>query len=110
VVTHHAEYGALPEAEPEFAALSETEREPHLPAGPIFGVQVGAFSRLDNAQKMIDRLETQISAPMAIRPVEQDGRTLYKVTAGSFPAQAQAEQLLRQMQSRSLKGFVQVLK
>lgn len=107
VVTHHAEYGALPEAEPEFAALPRTEQEM---AGPSFGVQVGAFSRLDNAQKMIDRLETQISAPMAIRAVEQDGRTLYKVTAGSFPAQAQAEQLLRQLQSRSLKGFVQVLK
>jgi cell division septation protein DedD len=106
VVTHHAEYGALPEAEPEFPALPMTEQEA---AGPSFGVQVGAFSRLDNARKLIGRLETQISAPLVIQPVQRDDGILYKVIAGSFPAQTEAERLLRQLQSRSVKGFVQAL-
>lgn len=107
IVTHHAEYGALPES--EAPAPPTVEQEAYLPTSPLFGVQIGAFSRLDNAKKLIDRIEMEITVPLEIRPAEQNGRKLYKVIAGSFPAQAQAEQLLRQLQSRSLKGFVQLL-
>lgn len=106
VVAHQAEYGALPEAQPELPALPAAEPET---AGPSFGVQVGAFSRLDNARTLIERLEVQISEPLAIQPAQKDGRILYKVIAGSFPEQTEAERLLRQLQSRSVQGFVQAL-
>ncbi len=55
-------------------------------------VQVGAFSSLDAAKRVRDRVRQAISAPVVIQPSQETGVTLHRVQVGPFGSELDAEQ------------------
>src|SRR5690606_35213065 len=55
-------------------------------------VQVGAFSSLDAAKRVRDRVRQAISAPVVIQSSQETGVTLHRVQVGPFGSELDAEQ------------------
>lgn len=84
-----------PQAEPAPAPTPAKASIPQ-PATPAAGyaLQLGAFSQRENAERLARELaERKVTARVA--PLQADGRTLYRVLAGSYP---DAETALREGQ------------
>ncbi len=54
-------------------------------------VQVGAFSSLDAANRVRDRVRQAVSAPVVIQPSGETGVTLHRVQVGPFSSEMDAE-------------------
>ena len=95
---------AKAKAEPP-QAVSVAQPEPVKPQNPpdpppsdLLYIQVGAFSLQANARKIGDAIAKQ-GIPVIIAPLEQNGKTLFRVRAGPALTTQQAEALLVKIQS-----------
>ena len=91
-------------------AVSVAQPEPVKPQNPpdpsltdpspadLLYIQVGAFSLQANARKIGDAIAKQ-GIPVIIAPLEQNGKTLFRVRAGPALTAQQAEALLVKIQS-----------
>ena len=86
-------------------AVSVTQPEPVKPQSTpdpspadLLYIQVGAFSLQANARKIGDAIAKQ-GIPVIIAPLEQNGKTLFRVRAGPALTPQQAEALLVKIQS-----------
>ena len=86
-------------------AVSVAQPEPVKPQNPpdpspadLLYIQVGAFSLQANARKIGDAIAKQ-GIPVIIAPLEQNGKTLFRVRAGPALTTQQAEALLVKIQS-----------
>ncbi len=89
----------LPELGPEVFAV------PGCVSEDYFGVQVGAFSDLDNAERMRGKM-TLDYAPARIYSGTFDGKTVYRVVAGEFHSTDDANALLGRLEADRFDGFV----
>lgn len=75
--------------------VAAPQSAPSAEAVGSYYIQVGAFSVLDNARRLTDRL-SQL-APADAFPVTVNGKELYRVRVGPFATMAEAEALLPQV-------------
>ncbi len=68
-----------------------------------FGIQVGAFSRLDNAQRMADSVKQRYGIS-SIREAVVNGTLYYRVRAGNYTSLKEAEQTREHSTDRMLTG------
>jgi thioredoxin-related protein len=76
------------------------------PADHYFGVQVGAFSSRQNAEREIKILRSKIQDSLHLLPEQLHNRTIYKIIAGRFNHQDQAIQCLKRVKQQKVFGFV----
>ena len=86
---------AVSVAQPEPAT---PQNPPNPPPADLLYIQVGAFSLQANARKIGDAIAKQ-GIPVIIAPLEQNGKTLFRVRAGPALTTQQAEALLVKIQS-----------
>jgi rare lipoprotein A len=77
------------------ALLSAPPGAPAVGAAPRYFVQVGSFSREDNAEKLQERLSAHFS-DVRIDRLEADQRRYYRVRMGAFATRAEAESRARE--------------
>ena len=93
-----------PQAAPQSVNVAQPQPEPAPePAktpnsADLLYIQVGAFSLQANARKIGDAIAKQ-GIPVIIAPLEQNGKTLFRVRAGPALTTQQAEALLVKIQS-----------
>jgi len=74
-----------------------------------FGIQVGAFTTLDNAQKMADNIKQRYGAS-SIREAFVSGTRYYRVRAGNYTSLKEAEQARERSSDKTLnRGIVVAL-
>jgi thiol-disulfide isomerase/thioredoxin len=71
-----------------------------------FGVQIGAFSSRQNAEREINILRSKIKDPLHLLTEKLHKRTIYKIIAGRFNQQDQAIQCLKRVKQQKIFGFV----
>lgn len=71
-----------------------------------WGVQVGAFSNYDSVRTLTKQLSAKFGQPVFVSQVMSNGKTLYKVLAGSFQNAQQAASFQLQLQRGGVNGFV----
>lgn len=86
---------AATQPEPTPAEPTPAEPPPAEPAAPSrpapgWGVQIGAFSELANAEQQARRIR-DLGYDAFVAPVESGGRTLHRVRVGGFATETQAE-------------------
>ncbi len=89
-----------PAAAPAAAVATETEA---VPMGDMYYVQVGAFSDMENANKVLAGL---ISDGYAGSKLATTSSGLYRVQAGTFPDKAAAEAALMVLKTEYPKGYI----
>lgn len=68
-----------------------------------FGIQVGSYSMIENAQKMGAEMK-QRYGNSAIREVNVSGQRYYRVSAGKYPSLKQAEQVRENSADKLIAG------
>lgn len=68
-----------------------------------FGIQVGAFSTLENAQRMADSVKKRYGEA-AIREAVVNGIRFYRVKAGNFASLKEAEQVRENSADKVMRG------
>ncbi|RMF42068.1 MAG: septal ring lytic transglycosylase RlpA family protein [Deltaproteobacteria bacterium] len=81
----------------------ESYRQPETYDVGVFAVQVGAFSRNDNAHRLANRLRSRFGSARVTQGVV-NGRRYYRVWVGRFTSLAQAERTSQQLASGSFPG------
>lgn len=76
------------------------------PANHYFGVQVGAFSSRQNAERAINLLRSKVQDSLHLLAEKLHNRTIYKIIAGRFDHQDQAIQCLNRVKQQKVFGFV----
>jgi rare lipoprotein A len=77
------------------ALISAPPGAPPVGAPPRYFVQVGSFSREDNAEQLQEKLSTSFS-DVCIDRLEADQRRYYRVRMGAFGTRAEAESRARE--------------
>lgn len=97
----------------EIPLATETEEKPNVkPVAPKVGlsawvIQVGSFSKRDNASKLVGRLRKAQFDTMEPERVDLRGRILYRVRVGPVVKRKQADKLLPGIEKVSgLKGQI----
>lgn len=79
----------------------------HMPQAEVpFTVQTGVFSDYGNALAEVNRLENLLRRPVNLAAVEQNGKTIYKITIGNFSSRKTAEDYNGYLKNKSISGFV----
>lgn len=71
-----------------------------------YGIQIGVYGELANAEKSQERMERQFKKVVQIDEILQNGQTLYRVMLGAFENKEAAEKYLLYLDSQSVRGFV----
>ncbi len=102
-----------PLAQPTVVALTSYGDMPPDPGsafqpdqGLPFTVQTGVFSDYGNALNEVNRLENLLRRPVNLTALMQNGKTVYKITVGSFSSRRTAEDYLNYLRSKDVSGFV----
>lgn len=72
-----------------------------------FGIQVGAFGRLDNAQRMADSVKQRYGIS-SIREAVVNGTLYYRVRAGNYTSLKEAEQVRERSSDKVIAGGIVV--
>lgn len=76
----------------------------------FYGVQTGAFSSYDNANRSRLEMEKKYQLPSRIlEDVQPQQPTFFKVIVGYFRSMEEANQFLAQLQQEGQKGYVREL-
>lgn len=67
---------------------------------PVFGVRIGVFGSLDNANKSVRSLREAGYTPLAVRRTGSSGNPLYFVYAGTYASREEAQQVARNLRER----------
>jgi len=68
-----------------------------------FGIQVGAFSRLENAQRMAGEMKRRYGSSSIIEALVAGAR-FYRVRAGNYPSLKEAEQAQKLSRDKAISG------
>ncbi len=71
-----------------------------------FGVQVGAFSNKQNAERELKILRSKIKEPLHLFTEDLHNRKIFKIIAGKFSDQNQAIECLNSVKQQKIFGFV----
>jgi cell division septation protein DedD len=73
-----------------------------------FGVQLGAFSTLENARDLVAQLKEKglPAAFIAVTPGAASGGPTYKVVYGAYPQREAARQQQLELKAKGYEGFV----
>lgn len=95
----------------------ETNFKPQLSSfnstnSQIFGIQVGSYGEMDNANNFRDQLDTKhdISQKIVVRAENLNGEILYKVYIGQFSTRDEAEQYKNALPQDLQSGYVTAIK
>jgi cell division protein FtsN len=95
------------------AATGKTTPKPvtqTAPSGNYYSVQVGTFSRFENADKMRNEYREIFGEGVHIK-IEQSGAdTIYKVMIGRYNTYETAEPLLALLKEQGMEGFIKTVK
>lgn len=86
-------------AEPPAAPAGES-------GGPLYRLQVGMFTRRENALSVKNDLEANYQIPVFIAEVDLDGETRYRVQAGAFRNRENAEKMARELRIRGHHTYI----
>ena len=107
-----AEPPAPPEPFPEHPQTADTRLEPNdgnaekpCSAGSFYGVQVGSFQDIENAERMQGKIAQQYGTTQIVAR-QTDLGTLYRVVAGRFITRQHAGDLQRRLRQDGIDGFV----
>lgn len=97
-----------------YAALPPTNSYQSAPSSPFyvkpteyyFGVQIGAFSSRQNAEKEMKALRNKLNEQLHLITEHLHNRKIYKIIAGKFNAQNEALQCLGRVKNQRIFGFV----
>ncbi|MBK7409735.1 MAG: S8 family serine peptidase [Saprospirales bacterium] len=92
---------------PPPSGFFKVEASEEKPKG--WGVQIGAFSDYNNVLALSERIKRLFGVYILISPVASEGKTIYKVVAGSFPRSSEAISLQDKMHQSGINGFVRNL-
>jgi thiol-disulfide isomerase/thioredoxin len=82
----------------------------YMPGAEVpFTVQTGVFSDYSNALAEVNRLESLLRRPVSLTGVSQNGKTVYKITIGSFSSRQTAEDYNVYLKGKSIAGFVRAI-
>ncbi|MEW6728187.1 MAG: SPOR domain-containing protein [Pseudomonadota bacterium] len=90
VVPNAAVKPAAPPAQPPLAAAKPQ-------AGGVWMIQLGSFSAEANAQQLRGQVQ-RVGIPCLIEPLDIEGRKVWRVRAGPFASQAEADAALKRLQ------------
>lgn len=76
---------------------------PQIPAGIVFFVQAGAYSRVEEAEQQRARL-AMLGHGARISERDQHGRVVYRVRMGPYPTRSEAEGLQSRLLSSSIES------
>jgi len=94
-----------PEVSPPGASRPETTPSTGCGEVPGYGVQVGSFQVLENAERMRVKMEETYSNGRILRKPAQGG-DLFSVIVGDAPDSYTANQWLARLQNDNISGFV----
>lgn len=80
-----------------------------LPVLADFGVQVGAFTQRENAERLTLRLQSKGFSPIQILPVQVRDTLYHAVVVGRAEDRAEASNLLNRLRGLFLPGFIRTL-
>ncbi len=88
-------------------ARTDTDGRPPVPASspPKLYVQVGAFSKRDNARRVLHRLESEAFDNARLVPGEVNGRKLFRVRIGPLPDPAAADAVMSRLDARGIRDY-----
>ena len=75
----------------------------------ILGVQVGIFDDLSIANRTIDEVGQQIQVPIFLKMEFKNGQPKYKVVAGQFENEDDAQKLIYRLKKLGVKGELHFL-
>lgn len=90
------------------AVAAAPSRPPAAPQGPKtqgWAVQLGSFSRQDNAERLAAELQGK-GFPAFLQPTSQDGKTLYRVRVGPVSTREVAVVLAARLDEAGYRGQV----
>ena len=97
---------------PEHPQTAHTTIESHggnaekpCSAGSFYGVQVGSFQDIENAERMQGKIAQQYGTAQIVER-QSDLGTLYRVVAGRFTTREHAGDLQRRLRQDGIDGFV----
>lgn len=71
-----------------------------------YGVKVGMYSELKNANLKIDRLKKELNQPVILRFEKVREELIYQVIIGEYSLEKEATQLVSSLKSKGIKGHV----
>lgn len=99
-----------PEAPQETAPREESAEAPAPAAagsgGPLYRLQVGMFTRRENALRVKNDLEQNYQIPVFIAEVDLDGQKRFRVQAGAFRNRDNAEKMARELRVRGHHTYI----
>ena len=75
-------------------------------AGKLYRVQVGAFSKKENAQAMQKKLKGKGYSPIITAVTKADKSLLYRVQVGAFSKKANAQRLVAELKTKGFTGII----
>lgn len=85
-------------------------REPSHNERGLFGIQVGAYSKRENAETMAETVRERYDS-VTIQETKVNGETIFRVRVGKYASLHSAKQQLRQIRDKeAVGGFVVALK
>lgn len=79
---------------------------PEEAAGPLYRLQVGIFTRRENALLVKNDLERNYQMPVVIAEVNLDGEVKYRVQAGAFRNRENAEKMARELRVKGHHAYI----
>lgn len=71
-----------------------------------YGVQVGLYSDLNNANRKIDKLKKRMNQPVMLRYEKVKEKLMYQVIIGEYPYETEAAQFVKTLSSKGIKGYI----
>lgn len=71
-----------------------------------YGVQVGLYSDLNNANRKIDKLKKRMKQPVMLRYEKIKEKLIYQVIIGEYSQEGDAEQFVKALNSKGFKGYI----
>lgn len=75
-------------------------------AGPLYRLQVGIFTRKENALLVKNDLEQNYQMPVIIAEVNLDGEVKFRVQAGAFRNRENAEKMARELRIKGHHAYI----
>ncbi len=76
-------------------------------SGPYYGVQVGSFAAIDNAERMAGKMRLAYGTAVILSAHPNDGKQVYRVVVGSRAAGDDLDELRRRLADDGIDSFVQ---
>jgi rare lipoprotein A len=76
-------------------------------SGPYYGLQVGSFADIDNAERLAGKMRLAYGTAVILRAHSSDGKLVYRVVVGSAAAGDDLDDVSRRLADDGIDSFVQ---